>query len=202
MSRCLRRLALLALLLGVLMPGRPAQAVEAGRYVAEHLSFEVAGVGGWRGSWADERSPGFHITGGGGELNIGLEFDNGLGFLIGGRALFETHLGSDSQLAGLYADVVGQVIGILRISDWVRVGLGANVGRLWPCCSLDATPTKAALLAGGFLRVGVDFLPRTSLPRALSLWLRLGVDGHRPDDAMSLLPQVSMNLTVGIGMRL
>lgn len=202
MPRCLRRLAPLVLLLGALLAGRPAQAAEAGRFLAEHLAFEVAGVGAWRGSWADERSPGFHIAGGGGELNIGLEFDNGLGFLIGGRALFEAHLGADTQQDVTYTDVVGQVIGILRISDWVRVGLGANVGRLWPCCSLDGTPAQSSLVAGGFLRVGVDFLPRTSLPRALSLWLRLGIDGHRPDDVMTVHPDVSMSLAVGVGMRL
>lgn len=182
---------------------RSAHAIEAKRFLADHLTMEIAGVGSWRSSWADERNPGFHVAGGGAELNFGLELDNGLGVLIGGRALFGRHIGEDEQLSGLFVEASGQAIVQLRVSDWVRVGLGATGGRLWRCCGPDIeSPPTSELLFGGFLRVGVDYLPRTSLPRALSIWLRLGVDGSRPDDPMSLLPGVSMNMAVGMGMRL
>jgi hypothetical protein len=184
-----------------LLCAHPAVAAESERFVAEHLAFEVAGVVAWRSAWADERNPGFQLAGGGPEVNIGLEFDNGLGVLLGGRALFSRHLGADPALEGTFAEAVGQLIGILRISDWVRLGLGGEAGRLWQCCGSDS-PANAALLFGGFLRVGVDFLPRTTLPRALSLWLRLGIDGHRLADSQSQLPSASMNLAVGLGLRL
>ena len=181
----------------------PASAEETRGFLRDHLTLEAAAVGGWRSSWAEENNPGFHVAGGGGEINIGLELDNGFGVLIGTRALFGKHLGNEDQLSGAYTDVVGQAIALLRVSDWVRIGLGADAGRLWRCCGADVeTANTSSLLFGGFLRVGVDFLPRTSLPRALSLWLRLGVDGHRADDVMTLLPTVSMNMAVGVGLRL
>ena len=180
-----------------------AHAAEPKRFLADHLTLEVAAIGSWRSSWAEERNPGFHLGGGGGEINLGLELDNGLGILIGGRTLWSKHLSDDEQLRGTFAEAVGQAIVQLRVSDWVRMGLGATAGRLWRCCGADVeSPLTGALLFGGFLRVGVDFLPRTSLPRALGLWLRLGIDGHRAEDAMSLLPSVSMNLAVGVGIRL
>jgi len=198
-----RALALVLCALFMGLSAKAAQAAEPGRFLAEHLSVELAAVGGWRVSWADERNPGFHIGGGGGEVNIGLELENGLGFLIGGRVLFERHLTQETPQSGTYADMLGQVLAQLRFSDWVRVGLGATAGRLWRCCGAEVeSSATSALLFGGFLRVGVDFLPRASLPRALSLWLRMEVDGHKPEDAMSLLPAVSLNLAVGIGLRL
>lgn len=176
---------------------------ESGRFVAQHLTFEAAAVGTWRTSWAEENNPGFHLAGGGGEINIGLELDSGLAVLIGGRALFYSHLGQSDQLNGTYIEAAGQAIIQLRISDWVRIGLGATTGELFRCCG-DGVQTAATsvLLYGGFLRVGVDFLPRQSLPRALSLWMRLGIEGQRPDAEMTLMPSVSMNMAVGLGIRL
>jgi hypothetical protein len=194
---------LIALVLSLVSVETKAAGAEAGRYLAEHLAFELAGVGSWRASWADNRNPGFQIAGGGAEMNLGMEFDNGLGFLIGTRALFQSHLGADQDLDGTYAEVLGQALGQLRITDWVRVGLGANAGRLWRCCSADVmSSATSSLLFGGFLRVGVDFLPLSGLPRALTLWLRVGVDGHLTEDPSSLLPTVSMNMALGLGMRL
>lgn len=184
-------------------PMRGALGAEPKRFFADHLTLELAAVGSFRASWAEERNPGFHVGGGGGELNFGLELDNGFSVLVGGRALFGQHIGKDEQLSGLFTEGVGQAMAQLRVSDWVRVGLGFNAGRLWRCCGPEIEqPQTATLLFGGFLRVGVDFLPRTSLPRALSLWLRLGIDGSKPEDTLSLLPSVSMNVAVGMGIRL
>ena len=60
-----------------------------------------------------------------------------------------------------------------------------------------------SLLAGGFLRCGVDWLPRqnATLLRALSLWLRLDLTGH-PLDESGALPRSSMALGLGLGLRL
>jgi hypothetical protein len=171
-------------------------------WLADHIAFDIAGVTGWRAAWADERNPGFQILGGGGEVNLGLEFDSGLGVLVGSRVLFGSTLGAVGE--ELYADASGQLIGQLRVADWVRLGLGVSVGRLWRCCSSDLDmPQTSTLVAGGFARVGFDWLSRSAtLVRALSFWLRLGVDGHPNNGSDSLLPTSSMNLTLSLGFRL
>lgn len=203
MLRCLRGLVFLCGVFWALGAARAEVVESSGRFVREHLAFEVSAVGGFRSAWADERNPGFHLAGGGAEVNIGLELENGLGFLIGGRALFAQHLGEAHALDGTYAEASGQALMQLRVSEWVRIGLGATTGQLFRCCSAEVkSPATSALLYGGFLRVGVDFLPRLTLPRAFSLWLRLDVNGQRPEDEMTLLPAVTMNMTVAIGMRL
>lgn len=185
------------------MPAQALAAESARQYLAQHIAFELAATGGWRAGWADERDPGFHSAGGGAEINIGLELENGLGFLIGGRALFQRRFGQDLQSSGTYAEAIGQAIVQLRISDWVRIGLGATGGRLWRCCQAEAeSPATSGLIFGGFLRVGLDVLPRNGLPPAFSLWLRLELDGLKPEDPMAVLPAVSMNLAVGLGLRL
>ena len=63
-------------------------------WLADHIAFDIAGITGWRAAWADERNPGYQILGGGGEVNLGLEFARGLGVLVGGRALFGPTLGA------------------------------------------------------------------------------------------------------------
>lgn len=178
-----------------------AGAVEPGRWLADHIAFDIAGVAGWRAAWADERNPGFQILGGGGEINLGLEFDSGFGFLLGGRAQFGPVMGP--EVGDLYADVTGHVTAQLRVADWVRLGLGASAGRLWRCCTSELdTPQTSTILAGGFARVGFDWLSRSTNLRALSFWLRVGIDGHPNNSSDSLLPTTSMNLSVNIGFRL
>ncbi len=178
-----------------------AVAAEPSNWLADHIAFDVAGVTGWRAAWADERNPGFQILGGGGEVNLGLEFDSGFGFLLGGRAQFGPVMGPGG--GDLYADVTGHVTAQLRVADWVRLGLGASAGRLWHCCASEMdTPQTSTVLAGGFARVGFDWLSRNTNLRALSFWLRLGIDGHPNNGSDSLLPTTSMNLSVSIGFRL
>jgi hypothetical protein len=186
--------------LGLLAPGVATAAPT--HWLADHIAFDISAITGWRAAWADERNPGFQILGGGGEVNLGLEFDSGIGFLVGGRALFGPTVGIGG--GELYADVTGHLMAQLRVADWVRVGLGASVGRLWNCCdsSLDL-PQTSTILAGGFARVGFDWLsPNANLVRALTFWLRLGIDGHPYTGSDSLLPSTSMNLTVSLGLRL
>ena len=197
-----RGLAAVLLAAWLALWSRPAAAAPPTSWLADHIAFDIAGITGWRAAWADERNPGFQILGGGGEINLGLEFDSGLGVLFGGRAMFGPTLGAGG--GDLYADVTGQLIGQLRVADWVRLGLGASVGRLWHCCRSDLdTPQTSTLLTGGFARVGFDWLSRNAnLVRALSFWLRLGIDGHPNNGADSLLPTTSMNLTISLGFRL
>lgn len=193
----------LATLLGlILATPQPAQAAGAGRYIADHLAFDIAGVGSWRAAWTDDRNPGFHLAGGGPELNVGLEFDNGFGFLLGGRALFLSHVGDDASMTGMYLDASGHATAQLRLTDWIRIGIGASGGRLWRCCGDAEDADLSALLFGGFLRLGIDILPRNALPRALGLWMRIGIDGTTGASATTRLPQSSMNIALGLGLRL
>ena len=180
----------------------PAAAEPPKNWLADHIALDISAITGWRAAWADERNPGFQILGGGGEVNLGLEFDSGFGFLLGGRALFGPTIGIGG--GDLYADATGHLMLQLRVADWVRLGLGASVGRLWRCCdSMVDTPETSAILAGGFARVGIDWLSNTSnLVRALSFWLRLGIDAHPNTGSDSLLPTSSMNLSVSLGLRL
>lgn len=177
-------------------------AESAARYIGDRLAFDVSGTAAWRAAWTDDRNPGFHLAGGGGEINLGLEFDSGLGFLIGGRALFLSHVGRDESLSGLYIDASGHAMGQLRVTDWVRLGLGASAGRLWRCCGESESPDLSAILVGGFLRLGFDILPRNALPRALGLWMRFGIDGAVGRSAMTRLPDSSLNIALGLGLRL
>lgn len=197
----LRLIFALTLCLGLAMPGH-ANAAGAGRFIADHLAFDIAGAASWRAAWTDDRNPGFHLAGGGPELNVGLEFDNGIGFLIGGRALFLSHVGGDVSMTGLYIDASGHLMGQIRVTDWIRIGLGASGGRLWRCCNDAEDADLSALLFGGFLRLGIDVLPRNALPRALGLWMRVGIDGTAGAPLTTRLPQSSMNIAVGLGLRL
>lgn len=178
-----------------------AQAAEQRNWLADHIAFDIAALTGWRAAWADERNPGFQILGGGGEVNLGLEFDSGFGFLLGGRTVFGPVVSPGG--GALYADTTGQVMAQLRVADWVRLALGASAGRLWRCCDSELdTPQTSTILAGGFARVGFDWLSRSTNLRALSFWLRLGIDGHPNTGSDSLLPTTSLNLSVSLGFRL
>lgn len=194
------RLLLLCALPALLVSG-PAAAKSDAQWLAEHLALDAGGTVGWRVAWAEQKNPGFHFLGGGGEFNIGLEFTSGFGFLLGTRAMFGKNLGPSG--GDVFADVTGQVVGQFRLSDWVRIGLGANVGRFFPCCDGQEAPDSSSLLAGGFLRIGFDYLPRnTNLLRGLSLWLRIGIDGHPGIPIDSRLPTTSMNIALSSGLRL
>ena len=203
---CVLRLLVLVVAglgLGAVRPAAAAETVaSAARYLGDHLAFDVAGVGTWRAAWTDDRNPGFHLGGGGGEINLGLEFESGLGFLLGGRALFLSHAGRDESLHGMYVDASGHAMGQLRLTDWVRIGLGVSAGRLWRCCGAEEDADLSATLVGGFLRLGIDILPRNALPRALGLWMRFGIDGTTGTSPTTRLPQSSMNIALGLGLRL
>lgn len=200
-SRCLLVFCSWLVLLLELLVDTPAFAAEPNRWLADHLALDGAAVASFRVALGDDRNPGFQTLGGGGELNLGLEFDSGFGFLLGGRALRLpnfAHGATDS-----FTEASGHLSAQFRLSDWVRMGLGASVGRFWRCCGDSESPLATSLLAGGFLRIGVDFLPRNAnLFRALGLWLRIDLDGHPQADSRSVLPTMSMAMTLGLGLRL
>jgi hypothetical protein len=200
-SRCLLVFCSWLVLLLELLADTPASAAEPNRWLADHLALDGAAVASFRVALGDDRNPGFQTLGGGGELNLGLEFDSGFGFLLGGRALRLpnfAHGATDS-----FMEASGHLSAQFRLSDWVRMGLGASVGRFWRCCGDSESPLASSLLAGGFLRIGVDFLPRNAnLFRALGLWLRIDLDGHPLADSRSVLPTMSMAMTLGLGFRL
>ncbi|MBL8632246.1 MAG: hypothetical protein JNM40_03415 [Myxococcales bacterium] len=197
----LRGLWGLMLALAIWLLPAQASAGPRSRWFLEHLALDVAGVTAWRVAWADERNPGFNMIGGGAELHFGLEFDSGVGFLLGTRALFGP---SSSVVEGQpFGDVTGQALLLFRVTDWVRVAAGASGGRLWACCGSDAVdPRASAAILGGLLRIGVDFYPRQSNAlKAISLWLRIDIDGH-PGQSESLLPSTSLSMAGSFGIRI
>ena len=194
-------LATLILAVGLLVMPARASAGPASRWFLEHLALDVAAVTAWRVAWADERNPGFNMIGGGGELHFGLEFDSGVGFLLGTRAVFGPNR---SVVEGQpYGDVTGQALLLFRVTDWVRVAAGASGGRLWQCCGSGvADPRTDAAILGGLLRIGIDFYPRQSnILKALSLWLRVDIDGH-PGGSESLMPSTSLSVAGSFGIRI
>ena len=197
----LRAICGLLVALGLWLLPTQASAGPKSRWFLEHLALDVAGVTAWRVAWADERNPGFNMIGGGAELHFGLEFDSGVGFLLGTRAVFGPNR---SVLEGQpYGDVTGDALLLFRLTDWVRIAAGASGGKLWLCCGNQPTTSQTdAAILGGLLRIGIDFYPRQSnVLKALSLWLRIDIDGH-PGSSESLLPSTSMSMSGSFGFRL
>lgn len=198
----------LGLGLGLPWPRVAAAAPEgrAARWLIDHLVVESAGILGWRAGWVGPQHTGFQAIGGGGEVNLGLEFGGGYAVIAGGRA-FAGRSSSDAgeESSEPYLEASGHLGAQVRIADWVRLGAGASLGRIWrgPAGGAAQDAQGLSLLAGGFLRCGVDWLPRqnATLLRALSLWLRLDLTGH-PLDESGALPRSSMALSLGLGLRL
>ncbi|MCS6912395.1 MAG: hypothetical protein RMK29_07820 [Myxococcales bacterium] len=195
-------------LLLVLLPW-PAHAAPPSRWVLDHLLVDVGAQVGWRAGWVDPQHDGFSALGAGGEVNMGLEFGGGYGVVAGARAMYGTSSGQDAGVSSLpYLEASAQLGGQLRLSDLVRIGAGVSMGRIWrgtppgPAGPEPVPPAGVSLLAGGFLRCGVDWLPRSTatLLRALSLWLRLDLSGHPPD--RGALPRSTMALSLSLGLRL
>ena len=200
-----RACAAVAVLCALLTCGarRGEAASESARWLAEHMAFDASGVAAWRVSWADTQNPGFHILSGGAEVNLGLEFDGGVGFVLGGRFLLGRSQSGDYSARTTYAEALGHLAAQLRLTDLVRLSLGANAGRLWQCCGDPETPETSAFLVGGFFRLGLDFYPRTAATiKGLSLWLRMNIDGVPSQDPGSRIPSASMSLAVGLGLRI
>ncbi len=203
-----RVIAALLVLLALAVPAR-AEPLQR-RWILDHLSADAAVVAGWRSAWTNGQHSGFSLLGGGGEVNLGLEFPGGYAVLAGARVL----AGASSAPGGAMApaatqptdlsflEATGQIGGQIGITDWVRIELGASAGRLWRCCTPGLSNDNLSLVAGGFLRFGVDWWPREGLLfHGLSLWLRLDVDGH-PHDQTGTLPSLSMSLALSLGIRL
>lgn len=175
----------------------------AGRWLLERLAVDLGVVGAWRTAWAAGPHLGFHVGGGGAELNLGLEFESGWAVLLGGRVMAGTTSPESTGSGRSYLEATGQIGAQLRLLEWARLELGATLG---PMYYGDAS----AVLLGGFLRMGVDWLPRSApLLKALTLWFRLDMDGHLDrssgDPAGAAdpgLPGASLGLSLGLGLRL
>ncbi|HMU39707.1 MAG TPA: hypothetical protein PKE31_11925 [Pseudomonadota bacterium] len=176
--------------------GNPVQS-----WFVDHMALDLAAVTSWRVAWADERNPGFNMVAAGGELHVGLEFDNGVGFLMGTRAVF----GPKTGLADgpTHADVSGNLLLLFRVTDWVRLSAGPTAGRLWqwnPSESDGSQPSAASI--GGLLRLGLDFYPRqANVLKALTLWVRVEIDKHT-GASDSALPSTSLAVSGSFGFRL
>ena len=99
-------------------------------WLRDHISADAAVVVGWRSAWINGPHSGFNLLGGGGEINLGLEFSGGYAVLAGARVL--SGAGSSPSGQGLngadrltFLEATGQIGGQLGLTDWVRVELGA-----------------------------------------------------------------------------
>lgn len=202
MARRVFAAAVAALACGI----QPATAAPR-RWLQEHLLVDTAAVMAWRASWEDPQRTGFQSVLGGGEVNLGLEFADGFtGVLLGTRVLAGTGSGKAlGQDQVSYLEATGQLGAQLRIASWVRLQAGVAAGRMWLAVREGLPPELEGpvVVAGGFLRLGADWLPRdnATLLRAFSLWLRVDLDGH-PVDATGTMPRSSTALALSLGLRL
>ena len=178
----------------------------AGRWLVEHLITDVAVTGGWRASWADDARAGFLAQALGLEVALGLEFGDGYAVVGGARVLAGTsNTTSGPEARAVSLEALGHLGFQLRVTGLLRLGLGAETGllRRWPQLNGTTGAAQDALLLGGYLRAGVDFLPRPNavLLRALTLFLRLDIAGP-VDDPSDTLPRTSLGLCLGLGFRL
>lgn len=161
-----------------------AQAEQRARWLREHALAEWAvGTGGWRtGIGVDVRAPGFEQVGGGGELTAGLEVTGGVGLFASGRVL-----AGGGYLEGLAG------IGVqLRVSERVRLRAGPAVGQ----ATLGG---DRAVMVGGFAVGSIDLFPLGGGRIATALSLRVDVDSMI--GARTLLPDSSLGLSAGLGLR-
>lgn len=185
--------------------GRAAAA--PAQWIQDHLVLDASLVAGWRSGWQDVERSGFQALVGGGELNVGLGFSGGFyGILAGARVLAGTSPSADLGYPSLpYLEATGQLGAQVRVAEWVRLQGGVSLGRAWRGLGEEGpSPAGDALLlvCGGFLRMGVDWWPRDAqFLRALSLWLRLDLDGH-PAASVASFPSTTLALALGLGIRL
>jgi hypothetical protein len=206
--RLLRRLPFLFMIMSVLgamlAPGRAL--AEPLPWLRDHLAVDAEAVAALRWAFTTGSHSGFSMFGGGGEINLGLEFGGGYAVLAGARVLS----GAASNPDGLalqptsylnFLETTGQLGVQIELTDWVRAELGASVGQLSRCCVMGSAAYDS-MVAGGYLRFGVDWWPREGLLlRAFSLWLRIDADGHPRDDS-GTMPSATLALALGLGIRL
>jgi hypothetical protein len=197
--------ALPAILVLVLLGPVGRVAAAPAQWIQDHLVVDASVVAGWRSGWQDVERSGFQALLGGGELNVGLGFSGGLyGVLAGVRVLAGSSPSADLGYPSLlYLETTGQLGAQVRVAEWVRLQGGISLGQAWRGLGEEADPARGVLLVcGGFLRMGVDWWPRDAqFLRALSLWLRLDLDGH-PAAAAASFPSTTVALALGLGIRL
>lgn len=160
----------------------------ASHWMRQHSSFEwLIGEAAFRsGLSVDTHAPGFDAFAGGGELSVGLDVYSGLGVVLNGRVL------AGFQAGNHYLEGLGDVGLQLRVSETVRLRGGPTVGR----CTLG---DDAALLVGGFIATSIDLFALGAGRLSTTLGVRLDVDAMI--GAVRLLPDRSLSLALGVGVR-
>jgi hypothetical protein len=162
------------------------------RWLKERVSLEwMVGAGAWRTAFSiDSRVPGFDTVMGGGELTLGLEFYGGLGVVLSGRFLGGQR--SHASDSGRYLEGMGSIGLQLRISETVRLRAGAAAGQA-------LTPDENATLVGGWIGASFDLFALGGGRLSMALSVRLDADALL--DTKKILPDQTMGLALGIGIR-
>ena len=164
------------------------------RWLKERGSVEwMIGAGAWRTAFSiDSRVPGFDSVMGGGELTIGLEFYAGLGVIASGRFLGGQRSHADASDGGRYLEGMGSLGLQLRVSETVRLRAGAAAGQA-------LTPSENATLVGGFIGASFDLFALGGGRLSMALSVRLDADALL--GTQKILPDQTMGLSLGIGIR-
>jgi len=183
------RLAIVALFLAL---AGNARAAEQRLTFLDRASLELLGVAGWRsGILPDGVNPGFSVLGGGAELILGIDIVPGVGIIADGRVL------AGSRLSGVYVEGTAGIGAQLRVSDAVRLRLGADAGQAR--LTRKAQANDYAVIIGGFFAASVDLVHLGRGRAAVEAMLRIDVDGHA--EVGTTFPRQSLSISTGLGFR-
>jgi hypothetical protein len=164
------------------------------RFLRERFTFEwMAASGGWRTSLgSDLQAPGAEALAGGTEVVIALDFYGPLGVAFDGRFLGGlSKNASTNTYDQRFFEGLGGLALQLHVSDTVRLRAGAAAGQV-----IDGTPT--GVLVGGWLAASIDLF---AIGGRLALALSLRLDADAVLDAPPTLPDASLGLALGLGLR-
>jgi hypothetical protein len=184
----MKKLVLCALLL------MSARAGADSRFLRERFTFEwMAASGGWRTALgSDLQAPGAEALAGGTEVVIALDFYGPLGIAFDGRFLGGlSKQASTNSYEKRFFEGLGGIALQLHVSDSVRLRVGAAAGQLY-----DGEPT--AVLVGGWLAASIDLF---AIGGRLALALSLRLDADAEIGAPPALPDASLALAAGLGLR-
>lgn len=152
----------------------------------------VLGYAGWRtGILPDGVNPGFSVLGGGSELILGVDVVPGVGIIADGRVL------AGPRLGGVYVEGTAGIGAQLRVSDAVRLRVGADAGQAR--LTRKGQPNDYVVIIGGFFAASVDLVHLGRGRAAVEAMLRIDADGHA--DVGVTFPRQSLSISTGLGFR-
>jgi hypothetical protein len=184
---------LIAALVLASLRASPARAADQRATFLERASLEwVLGFASWRSSiLPNDVAPGFSVLGGGSELLLGIDLVAGVGLVADGRIF------AGPRMSGVYVEGLAGVGPQLRVSDSVRLRVGAAGGQ----ARLDrkGMATHYSPLVGGFFAASVDLVHLGRGRVAAVAMLRIDVDAQ--PGAEVGFPHESLSISTGLGFR-